>query len=427
MEAWCAEFVRRFPSGDFYVSLPFWGAFAVVVLLYRLAPRRPALKEWLLLVCSVCMLLTLPRFTLTMLAVLFTVCVATYSCGKLLLTPGRLTNPRRRRLLAAAAITANVLVLAFFKYAFVQDAILGLTRTSPSGADFIFLIGISYSSFRAMHFVIEAYRNEIKQLSLLTFLNYMLFFPAFISGPIHRFNHYCVNSAAARNAPLRSDLAAGLDRIVHGLFKKSVLTVVLFPYTLKNMGIPVQEMPVWQIVVGLYAFALYLYFDFSGYTDLAIGSARIMGFVLPENFNRPFLKENIQQLWANFHMSLTGWLTDYIYWPIVRKLRERDFFRKHPVFLSNLAIFITFMICGLWHGNTLIFLFWGMYQGAGLSAVNVYQKWKRKVRNPGIRKYFKSSLSYAVGVFLTFNFYSAGLLLFVLNTSEMMLLLGRLK
>ncbi len=423
MEHLLSTLAHGFPSSDFYVGLPFWGCFAAVVLVYRLTPPGGALKEWILLACSLSMLLTLPRFTFSMLAVYFALCGMTYGCARLLLKEGALVRPAGRRVVAAGGLALIVLVLASYKYGFVRQFVLG--SLSLSGAHLVFLIGISYSSFRAMHFIIEAYKKEIKSPGFLVFLNYMFFFPAFVSGPIHRYNHYCANSAVARNMPWRSDLAAGLERIVHGLFKKWVLTVILFPYTLKNMGIPIQDMAVWQVVAGLYAFALYLYFDFSGYTDLAIGGARIMGFILPENFNRPFLKQNIQQLWANFHMSLTGWLTDYIYWPLARKLRDRDFFRKHPIFLSNLAMVITFMVCGLWHGNTVSFLFWGLYQGLGLSTVNVYQKWKRKVRNPRLRRYFSSPWSYAGGVVLSFNFYAAGLLLFVLNASELKLLFSR--
>jgi alginate O-acetyltransferase complex protein AlgI len=418
-----ADLARAFLAGDFFVSLPFWASFSAIVLLYRSVSSTARRKEWLLLSCSVSMLLTLPGFGFSRLAVVFGVCVTTYGCAKILLLPAWDSCLRQRRVLAASGLLLNVLVLAFFKYAYVQKAVL--RSIAMAGADTLVLIGVSYSSFRAMHFLIEAYRKEIRNADLLTFLNYMLFFPAFISGPIHRYNHYCTNTAAARHAPFRCDLAAGLPRIIRGLFKKIVLAAILFPFTVKNSGVPVEEMTGVQIMLGLYAFALYLYCDFSGYTDLAIGSARIMGFVLPENFNRPFLKQNIRQLWANFHMSLTGWLTDYIYWPIVRQLRNADFFKAHPVLLSNIAIVITFLICGMWHGSTSMFLLWGLYNGVGLSTVNVYQQWKRKVSNRTLRNYFNSSLSYSVGVVLTFNFYSAGLVLFVLQSRDVKLLVAR--
>jgi alginate O-acetyltransferase complex protein AlgI len=420
-----AEILRRFTASEFYVSLPFWGAFAAVVLIYRLTPRVSALRDVVLLISSILMLLTLPRFDLIMLASTLTLCAVTYSCGKLLAAPERITDTTKRKLIAAAGITFCVLALAFFKYRFIQDFLLHRPK-ALTATDFIFLIGISYSAFKAISFLIEAYKGAFKDPQLLSFLNYMLFFPSFISGPINRYTHWLENTATVRTVPARADLIPGAERVVLGLFKKTVLTVIVFPYTLKNLGTPLNEMPLSMMLVGLYAFALYMYFDFSGYSDLAIGSARIMGFVLPENFNKPFLKANIQQLWANWHMSLTGWLTDYVYWPTARKLRETDFFRKNPILLSNIAISFTFVICGIWHGDTMVFILWGIYQGIGLSVLNVYQKWKRKVRHPVMRKYFTSGLSYALGVVLTFNFFAVGLLTFTVSSEEMRMLLGRL-
>jgi alginate O-acetyltransferase complex protein AlgI len=417
-----AEIAQRFFASDFFVSLPFWGAFAVVVVCYRLVPRSTILKEWLLLLCSLSMLLTLPRLDLRMLAILLGICVFTYGCARLLAKDEGLRNPRARRAVAASGVVINVSVLAFFKYSFVQHAIL--RSVSAAATDVIFLIGISYTAFRGIHFIIEAYKNEIKPSGLLTFLNYMLFFPAFISGPIHRYGHYCANSAQARNAPFGSDLAAGLERVVHGLFKKTVLAAILFPYTLQNVGAPIEAMTFWQIMVGLYALALYFYFDFSGYSDLAIGSARIMGFVLPENFDYPFLKRNIQQFWANWHMSLTTWLTDYVYWPVVRRMRKDGFLRRHPIVLSNIAILVAFLICGIWHGETLNFALWGLYQGLGIACVNTYQQWKRKVRNPFARRYFASTWSYALGVIATFNFFALGEAFIVLNVADLRALFG---
>jgi alginate O-acetyltransferase complex protein AlgI len=422
-----SQIASLLPSTDFYVDLPFWGYFAAAVLVYRLTPPRAWLKPWLLLTCSACMLLALPRFNPSMLAVMAGLCAITYGCGRLLLRGEEEGGVRARSVVAGAGIAAILLVLVFFKYGSVQQAILRRQSASAlEAAHLIVLIGISYSSFKAMHFVVEAYKRTIKNPTFVAFLNYVLFFPSFISGPINRYNHFYEQSAEARNSTLRSDLAAGLERIVHGLFKKTVLTMVLLPYTLKNMGTPIQEMSLWQVALGLYAYALYFYFDFSGYTDLAIGSARIMGFVLPENFDLPFLKKNIQQLWANWHISLTSWLTDYVYWPLVRKLRSGEHFRKRPVLVSNIAIVVTFVICGIWHGDTPSFLLWGLYHGLGIAAVNIYQNWKRKVRHPAARAYFVSSYSRVIGTVVTFNFFAVGLLPFVLDLQQIRMLLGRL-
>ena len=143
-----------------------------------------------------------------------------------------------------------------------------------------------------------------------------------------------------------------------------------------------------------------------------------MGLELPENFNNPFMRKNIQQLWANWHISLTTWLTDYIYWPLSRKLRNIELFRKNPVFLSNVSIIITFTICGMWHGETFNFVVWGFYHGIGLAVLNIYQKQKRRIKNDRIRKYFKSKYSNWVGITVTFNFFALGILLFSMRMNE---------
>jgi len=421
------EALGRLFSGEFFVSLPFWSSLVVAVSIYRLVPGKGTLKTLVLLGCNTCMLLSMPRFNGTMLAILGGMCVLTYLIGARLNSASGPSRGEIRRLWAAAGVASVLCLLIFFKYSYVQEAVTQRGWLRSFGAEgFVFLIGISYSSFKAMHFIFEAYKRTLKELSFLGFANYIFFFPGFISGPINRYNHFIENSSGHRKVGFRDDFAPGARRIVDGLFKKTVLTSILFPFTLNNWGVPIDEMSREQILTGLCALALYFYFDFSGYTDLAIGSARWMGFVLPENFNYPFLKKNIQQLWANWHMSLTGWLTDYIYWPLVRKLRNGDFWRKRPILVSNVAILVTFLICGVWHGETLNFAVWGLYQGLGIACVNTYQNWKRKVRNGAVRKYFASRWSHSFGCVMTFGFFAIGQSLFVLDIEQAGKLIVRL-
>ena len=151
-------------------------------------------------------------------------------------------------------------------------------------------------------------------------------------------------------------------------------------------------------MLGLYAYAFYFYFDFAGYTDLALGCARLLGIELPENFNNPFLKRNIRELWTNWHMSLTSWLVDYIYWPIVRKLRGVEYFLQHPISLSNFGMIVTFIACGMWHGETANFILWGAYHGVGIAILTVYQREKRKVRSPFLQRYFRTRSSMVMGL-----------------------------
>jgi len=269
-----------------------------------------------------------------------------------------------------------------------------------------------------MHFIAESYKQKIVGLNYFNFLNYIFFFPAFISGPINRYNHFSEQLDGKSGKGLKNDLSAGIERVIHGLFKKFVLCAIVYPYALINMTGSVAEFGFYKILLGLYAYTFYFYFDFSGYSDIAIGSARIMGIELPENFNNPFLKKNIQQLWASWHMSLTRWLTDYVYWPLSKQLRKADYFRKRPVLLSNISIIVTFIICGMWHGETSNFAVWGFYHGVGLAALNTYQKYKRKIKSNVLRRYFVSPYSQYVGIVCTFHFFVFGLVLFSLELDE---------
>jgi alginate O-acetyltransferase complex protein AlgI len=278
---------------------------------------------------------------------------------------------------------------------------------------------VSYFSFRAIHVIVESYKRSITELEPLAFFTYMVFFPAFVSGPINRFPHFAAQLAAGGRSPWQQDFAQGGRRIVDGLFKKFVLVTLVFPHVLPTQPAALAAMTPIGALVGLWAYALYFYFDFSGYSDLAIGSARLMGVELPENFNRPFLQKNIRDVWTNWHMSLTSWLVDYVYWPVVRQLRNLEFFRPRPVLLSIVGMNVTFVACGMWHGESLHFVAWGAYHGLGISVLNLYQRWKRQLRHPEVQRYFASSLSRWAGALVTFHFFAFGLALFVLDLERL--------
>ena len=141
------------------------------------------------------------------------------------------------------------------------------------------------------------------------------------------------------------------------MFKKTV-AVLIFPHTVVAINFDAHDYTFLNLLVYIYAYMLYIYFDFSGYSDMAIGTGRLLGVQLPENFNYPFFKRNLQQFWASWHMSLSSWLTDYIYWPLVKKVRHFRWWANKPVLISNLCIIVTFVICGIWHGDGLNFLVW---------------------------------------------------------------------
>jgi len=405
---------------NFFYSIVFWLAFIPIALLSRLFISKPRIRFPLLLASSSLLLLAIPHFTFINLLALWSISLFAFLIGKQLNDPAASLSPSRRKIFLLLGLILVLAFLAIFKYQIVQDLLL--LRRSAKGmtpAVLIRFIGVSYFSFKMIHVLVESYRRKIDRMDLLDYFNYILFFPSFISGPINRYNHFSSQIHAQPGTTTGQDLKMGAERIVHGMFKKFVLVPILFPFILDSQAQNLGELSLAKLLLGLYAYALYFYFDFSGYSDLAIGSARVMGIELPENFNNPFLKRNIRELWANWHMSLTGWLVDYIYWPLVRKLRNRDYFRGHPIFLSNLGMFITFIICGMWHGETTNFLIWGAYHGIGISVLTIYQRKKRAVRSQFVQSYFRSRASGIVGSIVTFNFFAVGLVFFVMDLSKL--------
>jgi alginate O-acetyltransferase complex protein AlgI len=376
------------------------------------------------------MIVSIPGFTLLNLLSLFALCSFSYSIGYALNRFSAFANMRTRRLASIVGVIGVLAFLAFYKYSFIQSVFLsGPSSDSPANhmSRIVFMIGVSYFSFKMIHFIIESFRGKIEEFSFLSYLVYVLFFPAFISGPINRFNHFAQQVGDKSSTGFKPDLMAGAERIVHGLFKKFVLVQIVHPYILGTGAQGASGSSLGTVLLGLYAYALYFYFDFSGYSDLAIGSARVLGVELPENFNNPFLKKNIRELWTNWHMSLTGWLVDYIYWPLVRKMRDTSYLRERPVLLSNVGMIITFIACGMWHGEAVNFLIWGAYHGIGISILTIYQRQKRKIQSPLLQEYFRSRISAIVGTVFTFNFFAVGLAFFVLDLQGLKALLGSVR
>lgn len=408
-------------SFDYYSSAAFWGALLAVAAIVRAASASVVARNVALLAASNALLLAIPGFAPRDLALVWIVSAVAYACARALQGTGETPAPAsRRRAIAAAGVGVVLAFLAFFKYHALQDLVLGgsaRTPTAPRGVvvEYLVLVGASYFSFKAIHVVVEAFKGSLPRVEPLPFFTYMTFFPAFISGPINRYPDFAAQLGEVRPGTAGEDLRAGGERIVHGLFKKFVLVPIVFPYALTSLAKPLAQASLADVTLGLYAQAIYFFLDFSGYSDLAIGGARVIGVRLPENFNRPFLQRNIRDLWTNWHMSLTSWLVDYVYWPVVRRLRNLEYFRTRPVLLSIVGMNLTFLGCGIWHGEAPHFIVWGAYHGLGISALNVYQRQKKRIRHPWAQRWWASPYSRWLGSFVTFNFFAIGLALFVLD------------
>ncbi|MBN1286645.1 MAG: MBOAT family protein [Anaerolineae bacterium] len=265
-------------------------------------------------------------------------------------------------------------------------------------------LGFSYVAFRLLHTLRDRITGKLPALSLREYLTYVIFFPAVTAGPIDRAERFVRDVRALPDLPglEASRMVQGGARIVIGVFKKFVIADSLALAAL-NPAIAAQTGSTLWTWALLYGYAFQLFFDFSGYTDIAIGIGMLFGVKLPENFDRPYLKTNITAFWQNWHKTLSDWVRFYVFMPISRNLMMRE--RKPPLLLIVLAAqMATMIVIGLWHGVTVNFVIWGVWHGAGLFVHKVWtdrtRKWYRGLdEKPWLKRAWA-----AAGVLLTFHF-----------------------
>ncbi len=212
-------------------------------------------------------------------------------------------------------------------------------------------------------------------MSLAEYVTYLVFFPTLSAGPIDRLERFTVD---LRTAPKRTpeEIGEAGKRLLIGLFKKFAVADTLALIALNATNAAQVHGAGWAWVL-LYAYALQIFFDFSGYTDIAIGLGRLMGFKLPENFNAPYLKPNLTQFWNNWHMTLTQWFRAYFFNPVTRLLRSGK--RRLPIpVIILLTQILTMVLIGLWHGATPNFVVWGAWHGLGLF---IHNRWSELTRS----------------------------------------------
>ena len=319
-----------------------------------------------------------------------------------LATPG----PRRkRRALLGAGIVLSLGVLAYYKYSlFIVGTLFQLGVRGP--ASILTLIplraplAISFFVFEYVHYLIEVRRGRIAPGRPRDFFLFILFFPTLISGPIKRFDDFQPQIGAVRTID-HGEIGRGLERIVYGLAKKVLVADTVQRLIAPLWATPLAQ-PTWLLWLMTYGYAVQILFDFSGYSDIAIGSAQLLGFHVPENFAYPYLQPNIQRFWGSWHMSLTSWIRDYVYVPLGGN--RRGPLRTHANRLIAMAL------CGLWHGAAGHFVLWGAYHGLGL---NLFQLWRRvRARLPLPDFGFAGRVAATV---FTFHFVCIGWVLFVLD------------
>lgn len=265
-------------------------------------------------------------------------------------------KPAGAKKVLVLAVVLNVVLLGFFKYAdfFVENlnALMGL---SIPALNIPLPIGISFYTFQAMSYLIDLYRGDVPvQRNIISFGTYVSLFPQLIAGPIVRMRTVVGELAHRRES--FDDFASGVKRFVTGLGKKVLIANTVGAVWSQVSAMELQELPVLTAWIGLFAFTFQIYFDFSGYSDMAIGLGRMFGFHFLENFDYPYISQSITEFWRRWHISLSSWFKEYVYIPLGG---NRKGFPKQ---LRN--ILVVWLLTGFWHGASWNFIVWGLYFGA---------------------------------------------------------------
>ncbi|MBW4576923.1 MAG: hypothetical protein KME08_16745 [Aphanothece sp. CMT-3BRIN-NPC111] len=277
------------------------------------------------------------------------------------------------------AAILNIGLLAYFKYTnfFIKNLNIFLLKTIghfPFELDKIHLpLGISFFTFHALSYVIDISRNKANaQKDIGKLILYFTFFPQLVAGPIIRYHD--VETQLTNRTITIDDFAEGVRRFILGLGKKALIANALAEPADQIFAIPGSQLTPGLSWLGIICYTLQIYFDFSGYSDMAIGLGRMFGFHFLENFNYPYISQSIQEFWRRWHISLSNWFKDYLYIPLGGN-------RCSPL-RTYINLTIVFFLCGLWHGASWNFIFWGLFHGMfivferiGLLKVFTKAKW----------------------------------------------------
>ena len=293
-------------------------------------------------------------------------------------------------------------------------SLTGQDISLASGADLNWL-GFSYVAFRLLHTLRDRHIGILPALSLREYLTYVVFFSSYTAGPIDRAERFASDFCALPmvRGPDAARFLDGLTRIAVGLLKKFVIADSLAQGLSLSAASAAQTDSALWLWVLLYGYAFRLYFDFGGYTDIAIGIGVLFGIRLPENFDRPYLKTSITAFWQSWHMTLSNWARFYVFTPLSRWMLTRSW-KPSPVLIVLAAQLATMIVIGLWHGITWSFFVWGAWHGVGLF---VHKQWSDRTRKwtrglstrPGHKRAWT-----AISWFATFQFVVIGWVWFLL-------------
>ncbi|BBE20560.1 poly(beta-D-mannuronate) O-acetylase [Aquipluma nitroreducens] len=313
-----------------------------------------------------------------------------------------LKNTKLRKITFWSLIGLDIGILIFFKYInFIFESINSFFQIAQIPVEIgllklILPIGISYYTFQSIGYLIRINRGfEMPERNFIRFSSFLLFFPKFLSGPVERSDHFFPQISNLKNFN-QTLFSSGLRLILFGAFKKMVIADNLHE-PLEMVYNNVYQYSGTPLISVLFIQLIYVYYNFSGYTDIALGSAKLFGIEIIDNFNRPFLSKSITEFWKRWHISLSSWCNEFIYFPFIIK------YRKLGNIASVLGIFVTFLIIGIWHGANWTFVILGLLQALAIIYEFYTKRYRLKLAS-GFPLWFSNTISrILVYIFMSFS------------------------
>ena len=303
-------------------------------------------------------------------------------------------NSISRRLWLIISLCLSLGLLIYFKYTnFFIHSINALSGKHFSTLSILIPLGISFYTFRTVSYIIDVYREEAEPtFHFLDYAFYMTFFPLLIAGPITRAKLFLPDVSKKRFRINEYNVSKAMILIITGLIKKAIIADYIAQYCNLVFDAPGMYSG-FENMIALYGFALQIYFDFSGYTDMAMGISKLLGFEIGINFNKPYHALNVTDFWRRWHISLSSWLRDYLFTPMSIK------FRNWGNWGIIVSLLITFIICGFWHGANLTFIVWGALFGLAMAFEILTGKIRKNIRGKMNKRLYN-----IISWFITFNF-----------------------
>mgnify|MGYP002338628980 FL=1 len=391
-----------------FTRLYFWVFFTILLAIYSILYKKKALRNAYLFIMSLFFYYKSGGYFFTLL--IFST-IADYTLGQLIYHSRKIP---KKKIYLATSILINLGVLSYFKYSyFFTDMVNRIFNTDfevvnllakwtneVAGSSFnvstiILPVGISFYTFQTISYTFDIYRNKVKPVdNIIDFGFYVSFFPQLVAGPIVRAAEFVPQLYQKFKLSSR-EFGHALFLIINGLLKKMLIS----DYISINFVDRIFESPLsysgFENAMAVYGYSLQIYCDFSGYTDIAIGVALLLGFRLPINFNSPYKAVNVTEFWHRWHISLSSWLRDYLYIPLGGN--------KKGELRKNINILITMLLGGLWHGAHLRFIIWGGIHGLALI---MHKQWTRLMRyiNPNYKQlHARSRFGNFLSIFFTFH------------------------